>query len=312
VNQANVTPSKSASLKATVDRLSDRLDRSVLALFRIVLGLLWLANLEWKRPPDFGEINKNGLYKYVDSAVRLPVFGPFAWFIENIVLKQYRLFGWITLLLEVLLAASLLLGWHTRIMALLGAGLSVNIMLSVLYYDKQYEWPWSYYLMIFGHLAVFAAGAGRTFGLDGLKTRGPASRRNAVTLLGAIAVVVGLLGVYVSRSKGFTDGQGAMVGWARGELKFVWFNLLSAILTVAFGVLAIVAARLGRTIGGLIASLGFALMSLQVILQWRYNAKAGVADGGFLGATGGTLGFWAMLAIGLAVASRAPSSSEVA
>jgi TQO small subunit DoxD len=294
-----------ANARATVDRLSDRLDRSVLALFRIVLGLLWLANLEWKRPPDFGEINKNGLYKYVDSAVRLPVFAPFAWFIENIVMKQYRLFGWVTLLLEVLLAASLLLGWHTRIMALLGAGLSVNIMLSVLYYDKQYEWPWSYYLMIFGHLAIFAAGAGRTFGLDGLRKRGAPSHRNAVTLLGAVAVVVGIAGVYVSRSKGFTSGQGAMVGWAHGELKFVWFNIFSAILTIVFGLVAIAGARLGRTVGGFVAALGFALMSLQVILQWRYNSKTGVADGGFLGATGGTLGFWVMLAIGFAAASRA-------
>lgn len=45
---------------------------------RIVAGLLWLANLEWKRPLDFGRSQKNGLYKYVDGAVAHRVFAPWS------------------------------------------------------------------------------------------------------------------------------------------------------------------------------------------------------------------------------------------
>ena len=73
------------------------LDGRIIGAMRILAGLLWLANLEWKRPPNFGRDLNNGLYKYVDSAVRLPVFDPFAWIVEHVVLEHYTLFGWYTL-----------------------------------------------------------------------------------------------------------------------------------------------------------------------------------------------------------------------
>ena len=86
-----------------------------------------------------------------------------------------------TLLLEAALCVCLLLGYRTTIAALVGAGTSVSIALSVLYYDKQYEWPWSYYLMIGIHLLLLASLAGQHYGLDGLKGRGPGSwRRGSV------------------------------------------------------------------------------------------------------------------------------------
>ena len=97
---------------------------------------MWLANMEWKRPPDFGRTQKNGLYKYVDAAITNEVFGPWSWIVKNIVLKQYTLFGWSTLLIESALAALLLLGLWTRLAALVGAAISVTIALSVLHYPR--------------------------------------------------------------------------------------------------------------------------------------------------------------------------------
>ncbi len=33
-------------------------------ILRIMLGFLWLWNINWKVPPDFGEAGKQGLYKF--------------------------------------------------------------------------------------------------------------------------------------------------------------------------------------------------------------------------------------------------------
>ena len=285
-----------------IERLVLRLRSPLIGGIRILVGLLWLANLEWKRPPDFGRDLQNGLYKYVDSAVRNPVFPPYSWFVEHVVLKQYVLFGWMTLLLEAALCVCLLLGYHTTIAALVGAGTSVSIALSVLYYDKQYEWPWSYYLMIGIHLLLLASLAGQHYGLDGLKGRSPASWRRASSVLAIVAMAIGALGVIVSAGGSFSARQGDMVGWARGELKLLWFNPLSGILTILLGAALLVAVRRGLEWLALAVGGGFALMALQVVVQWRYNK--GSWTGGVFGGTGATMAFWAMLAVGTLVSTR--------
>jgi thiosulfate dehydrogenase (quinone) large subunit len=277
-------------------RLDVSAQRIVIGVTRIVVGLLWLANLEWKRPADFGLDLKNGLYKYVDSAVRLPVWDPYAWFVENVVLKQYRLFGWITLITEIALAALLLVGYKTRLIALAGAGLSVSIALSVLNYDKAYEWPWSYYLMVVIHLFLWATNAGTSLGMDGAVKRGIQGAATAWKALGAVAIVCGAVGVYAARSGDFFAKQGARVGW-KYETNFLWFNLFSAILTIVLGVL-LVAGGFTR-IKALVILPGalFGLLVVQVLAQWRYNK--GQWTGGFTGATGATAALWAALAIGV-------------
>jgi uncharacterized membrane protein YphA (DoxX/SURF4 family) len=285
-----------------IDRFVARLHSPLIGAIRVLVGLLWLANMEWKRPPDFGQDLQNGLYKYVDSAVRNPVFPPYSWFVENVVLEQYQLFGWITLLLEAALCVCLLLGYRTAIAALVGAGTSVTILLSVLYYDKQFEWPWSYYLMIGIHLLLLAAMAGQHYGLDGLRGRDPDAWRRAATTIAGVAIAAGAIGLFVSADGSFAARQGDMVGWARGELKLLWFNPLSAVLTLLLGAALLVAVRRRLDWLGLAVAAAFALMTLQVIVQWRYNQ--GNWTGGVLGGTGATMAFWATLAVGAFVTVR--------
>lgn len=285
-------------------QIDEKVSGWLIGAFRICLGVLWLANLEWKRPPDFGFNQKNGLYKYVDSAVRLPVNDQFAWFIKNVVMKNYTFFGWVTLLMEALLAALLISGLFTRFAALLGAGLSVNIMLSVLYYDKAYEWPWSYYLMIAGHLALFATAAGRYIGIDGARFEGGAALDRARIALGSVAMTVGLIGWIVVRSSSFTADPGVMIGFNRWELKVLWFNQLSAILTLVLGAI-LLASGISRRRGlAIIPAVVFGLMCLQVLVQWRVTPDG--VKSGFLGGTGATFGFWLMLCLG-AVGTLAPA-----
>lgn len=133
---------------------------------RLVLGVLWLQNSGWKSPPDFGREAGRGLYRFTTYAVTHEVIGPFAWFVREIVLPNFIIFGWLTLLVEASLGAFLLLGLATRFWALVGIAQSVAIALSVL--NAPHEWSWSYYLMITGHVALLATAAGRTLGLDAL------------------------------------------------------------------------------------------------------------------------------------------------
>ncbi len=278
--------------RSTLGRLDKLSSEWLIGLFRILLGVLWLANLEWKRPPDFGQAQGNGLYKYVDSAVRLPVNPQFASFIENVVIPNYKFFGWMTLLMEAALAALLMCGWHTRLMGLLGAGLSVNILLSVLFYDKAYEWPWSYYLMIGAHLAVFAIGAGKHLGIDGARVAGGKAIEVGLIAMGAVGMVVGIVSFFVVRNSATSWSDSVLVGINRWELKVLWFNQTSALLTVLLSIALIAAGVTRLRILAWLPIVAFLIMCVMVCVQWR-SPKTGA-----LGGTGATLGFWMMMVLG--------------
>ena len=281
--------------------LDDKLSGWAIGAMRIVVGVLWLANLEWKRPADFGFELKNGLYKYIDSAVRLPVWKPYAWFAENVVMKQYRFFGWVTLLTEMTLAALLIIGFKTRWIALLGAGLSISIALSVLNYDKAYEWPWSYYLMFAIHMLLWAVGAGNHLGVDGALKKGVAGATQTWTAIGGLGVVAGLVGWLVARDGDFFAEQGQKVAW-KYETNVLWFNQFSALLTLALGVMLIVGAITKIRALVIVPGVLSALLVVQVLAQWRYNK--GEWTGGFTGATGATAALWLAMAVATLVMVR--------
>jgi thiosulfate dehydrogenase [quinone] large subunit len=138
-----------------------RADRWLIAGLRIGVALLWIENSGWKKPPDF-----TSLRKFTTFAVEYPVFPPFTWVIETIVLPNFTFFGWMTLLLEASIGAFLLIGLATRLWALVGLGQTMAITFSVL--NAPHEWEWAYYLMMLAHVALFATAAGRSFGLDGV------------------------------------------------------------------------------------------------------------------------------------------------
>jgi thiosulfate dehydrogenase [quinone] large subunit len=142
-------------------RALSRADRWLIAALRIGVAFLWIENSGWKRPPDFASLRKFTTY-----AVDYPVFTPFSWVVEHVVLPYFTVFGWVTLLLEASLGAFLLLGLVTRLWAVIGLGQTLAITLSVL--NGPHEWEWSYYLMMLAHVALFATAAGRSYGLDGV------------------------------------------------------------------------------------------------------------------------------------------------
>ncbi len=288
--------SSRSSLQGRLDALAEKVQPLIFGAMRVVVGLLWLANLEWKRPGNFGQQKGNGLYKYVSSAIERPVFPPYSWFLEHVVVKQYSVFGWITLITEATIAVLLLTGYFTRIASLVGATLSISIAMSVLTYTKAYEWPWSYYLMFAIHLLLFASNAGQHLGVDGVRRKGAEAARRAQIVLGSIGVGVGVLGLIVARSNDFAAKQGSLLGWKFGELKVLWFNPLSALLTIACGAAIAAGGVVRQRVFALAGAAGFAVLAVLVAFLWRDGASGWT--GGFLGATGGTMAFWAALAIG--------------
>jgi thiosulfate dehydrogenase [quinone] large subunit len=146
--------------------VTDRFGRLTLAAVRLAVGVLWLTNTRWKTPLDFGEDGGGGLYGFTKGAVDHPVLAPYSWLVEHVVLPQFRLFGWLVLLLEVLLGAFLLLGLATRFWGVVGAVQAVVIGLAVA--RSPGEWPWSYLLMIAANIVVAATAAGRFVGVDGV------------------------------------------------------------------------------------------------------------------------------------------------
>jgi len=120
---------------------------------RWLLGLMWLSNVNWKVPTEFG-----GLRGYVQAGIDHPVVPGSAWVFEQLVLPQIGAFGWLTLFVEVGVAAMLLSGRFLRTAALLSAAQAVGIGLSVA--NAPDEWYWAYLLMFGLSLAVLIQAPG--------------------------------------------------------------------------------------------------------------------------------------------------------
>ena len=125
-------------------------------VLRIGAALLWLSNVSWKVPPDFGRSNGGcrGLCAYVGAGIDHPVLPGSAWLFEHVISPNLVLFGWVTILSEALLAAMLLSGRFLRTASLLGIAQSLGILVSVGNADG--EWYWSYLLMMLLHVGVLA------------------------------------------------------------------------------------------------------------------------------------------------------------
>jgi uncharacterized membrane protein YphA (DoxX/SURF4 family) len=280
---------------------------------RILAGLMWLANLHWKVPTDFGEANGGGFYKYVAAgAVNAPL-APYRWALRELVLPNFQLFGWFTLISEAVVAALLLIGYRSRLVALAGAAMAVPIGLSVLYYPRADEWAWSYLLMIGLHLLLWAVPSGDHLGVDGVLAGAPARSGRAMRSTGIVAVVVGALGLFVARSIDFTGKAAALLGSDAGfanadggvtrrwELKFLFFNPLWALLTVACGVLLIAGSR--KAVLAYVAAAGFAALAVAVLFQQTFDY---MRDDGAVQkvSTGTNMAFWGGLAVASALFAR--------
>ncbi len=310
-------------MRQRVSGVDERTSGWVIGGVRILAGLLWLSNLHWKVPPAFGEDNGGGIYKYSESVTRNSPFAPFTWVTEELILPNFRFFGWVTLVVEILLAMLLLVGYRTRIVALVGAAWSVPILLSVIYYDGADEWSWSYLMMIGLHLLLFATDAGRHLGLDGVLARGGDMARRALAIVGSVAIVVGVFGLFVARSVSFAGSDAALLGSDAGfanpdggtirrwELKFVFFNPLWALLTVLFGVLLVVGVRGARMARlALAGGAGFGVIAVVVFVMQTFDYLRH-GDGVQVVSTASNAALWGAFAVAGVLLARRSSAIAV-
>ncbi|MEZ5143164.1 MAG: hypothetical protein R2726_11700 [Acidimicrobiales bacterium] len=167
------------TVAAGVDRWTARFGPPTV---RWVLGLLWLANVNWKVPTDFG-----ALRGFLQAGADHPVAPGSGWFFEHVALPNIAVVGWITLVVEVGVAVLLLSGRFVRTAALVSAGLSVGIGLAVA--NAPGEWYWAYLLMLGLSLAVL--------------TLAPSDRPHSARALGVVVAVYGAVGAVTNAAAGF-------------------------------------------------------------------------------------------------------------
>ena len=87
----------------------------VLGILRISYGILWLHQTLWKIPPDFGMAHGDGLFYWTKEMAKYSFLAPHRFFVESVVLPHFLLFAWLTLLTELFIAFSHLLGVTSRL-----------------------------------------------------------------------------------------------------------------------------------------------------------------------------------------------------
>lgn len=244
-----------STLVAPAGNADARVEGVALAGVRILVGLLWLYNVVWKQPPDFGKAAGNGLYQFTSDAVDHPVFPPYSYVVEHLVLRHFQPFGWMVLGVETTLAVLLLTGTLVRLAALVGVAQSVAIALSVVHTPG--EWPWSYWMMIGIHVVLFATAAGRVAAVDAVRAEpvGAAARSRARRLVLGWGVVVCVAAV-MALGKGFLNPSGARLGGPGFSVSLGSYNLLGSLVLLTVGVLMIAAAVADRPV---LAALGAGL-----------------------------------------------------
>jgi thiosulfate dehydrogenase (quinone) large subunit len=140
-----------------------------LAGLRILLGLLWLVNLSWKLPPDFGKHDPKGLLYNFRRAQQHALIGPLRSLASNVLIPHFTLFGWIVFLTELAAGALLLLGLWTRVGALIGLVQSIAITLLVV--KAPNEWVWTYAMFVAIGIVVLVTPSGSRLSLDARRRR---------------------------------------------------------------------------------------------------------------------------------------------
>ena len=140
--------------------------RTALALagLRIFVGVVWIANLSWKLPPDFGRQDARGLLYSFELAQRWAVVGPLRHLVGSVVIPHFTLFGWLVFATELIAGVLLLLGLMTRLGALLGTAEAAAILLLV--GQAPTEWFWGYAMFVILNALPLVVPAGARLSLD--------------------------------------------------------------------------------------------------------------------------------------------------
>jgi len=134
-----------------------------LAIGRIALGAYWLWEQHWKLPPEFGIHDARGLMFSFQSSIDHPTLGLYRTFLQDLVVPNFYVFGWLVFVSETLIGLSLTLGLFTRAGGVLGTLQSINLLVAE---GATEEGPWLYLGLIVANLAVVFTPSNRALSLD--------------------------------------------------------------------------------------------------------------------------------------------------
>ena len=133
-------------------------------LIRFVMGAMWWQQSLWKIPPNF-----DGLRYWMQQMAEhasIPLQGQL---VQDVVLPNIQIFGPLVYGAEVFIGVSLMLGIVTRLGALLGFLMALNLWLGL--YSAPNEWPWTYAFIVILQLWFLIDPPGRSLGADALLRR---------------------------------------------------------------------------------------------------------------------------------------------
>lgn len=204
-----------------------------MTLVRLLVGVMWLYNVAWKVPPTFGQSERAGLFAFTSYAVSNPVFPPYSWVVQHLVLPNFVPFGWGVVVAETVLAVLLLSGSYIRIAAAVGVVQSLAIGLSVA--RAPGEWPWSYILMVAVHLLILFGGAGRHLAVDGLRA-GIARGVGLSRFWGGLSSLMGVAAIAISAFGSPFGSAGANLQLPGLEFGLGTYNVVGGIALLLAGV----------------------------------------------------------------------------
>lgn len=159
-----------------------------MCLARILVGSMWWQQTLWKLPPhytDLPSVPDSGLKHWMLEMVNSAAFSIQSTFVKDIVLPHFNIFAPMVYGIEVLIAASLVLGIFTRLGAALGALMAINLWLGL--YRSPMEWPWTYFFLVLLQVTFAVFQAGRSLGIDAIIVRGLGRRSKPVRIMDLIA-----------------------------------------------------------------------------------------------------------------------------
>ena len=129
---------------------------------------MWWLQAEWKGPPDWGcgAAGDSGLCDWLGREIASPLIPAYGEFLSGFVVPNLAWTGAIIWASEVFIAVSLILGLFTRLGAMIGTIISVNLLVGL--WAVPHEWYWTYVFLIFVNFFFVLTRAGRWLGLDAL------------------------------------------------------------------------------------------------------------------------------------------------
>lgn len=138
---------------------------------RFFIGALWWQQSLWKLPPSYTDQadGSGGLRYWMGEMAKYASSGSQQHFVKDIVLPHFAFFAPQVYLSEVLIAVTLILGLFSRLGALVGTMMALNLWLGL--YRSPSEWPWTYFFLVVVQVTFLFHPPGRSLGLDAILLR---------------------------------------------------------------------------------------------------------------------------------------------